>query len=536
MPTAEDLVLGPALRRVSGDRATIWVETARPGLVEVRAGSAHGAARTFAAHGHFYGFVVVEGLPPATATPYEVLLDGDRVWPPPDYPYPQSVIRTRAPDAPVRILFGSCRESSPLNTDRFLPDALDAYAVRLARGPGPDSPEWPDVLMLLGDQVYADETSEAMRGYLAKRRSQRRADAPTTQVVDFGEYTQLYVDSWTDPDIRWLMSTVPSLMIFDDHEIIDDWNISASWRSDMAAQSWWSSRIGAGLSSYWVYQHLGNIDPAAVDDDPVLRAVRATGDATHVLDEFGARADREPGCYQWNYALDLGRTRVVVVDNRAGRQLTPGKRDLLAPASWAWLTEQVRGDYDHLVLGSSLPWLMPPAIHDVESASERLCESRKPRVARFGEKLRRGLDLEHWAAFNAAFAKLATLLGGVANRDDAPATIAVLSGDVHHSYVARATLPGAPIYQLTCSPVHNQLPYVMKPAMRFGWSRVAARIGRGIATAVGAPPTPVRWRKLAGPVYQNAIGELVHESRSATVHIDATKPDKALHRMVAMRL
>ena len=31
-------------------------------------------------------------------------------------------------------------------------------------------------------------------------------------------------------------------------------------------------------------------------------------------------------------------------------------------------------------------------------------------------------------------------------------------GDVHYAYVARAGLPGAPVHQLTCSPVHNTVP------------------------------------------------------------------------------
>ncbi|MGW1633884.1 hypothetical protein, partial [Streptomyces anthocyanicus] len=30
-------------------------------------------------------------------------------------------------------------------------------------------------------------------------------------------------------EVRWLLSTVPSCMIFDDHDVIDDWNTSAAW-------------------------------------------------------------------------------------------------------------------------------------------------------------------------------------------------------------------------------------------------------------------------------------------------------------------
>lgn len=527
-------ILGPLLRRVEGDQATIWVEPERPGVVEVRAGPATGSARTFSAHGHHYGFVVVDGLPPDSVVPYEVLFDGQRAWPPPGYAYPQPAIRTRPAGAPVRILFGSCRESSPLHTDRFPPDALDAFAVRLSgQVDSPEPTERPDLMLLLGDQVYADETSTTMRRVLAERRARRRPDAPDEQVVDFHEYTQLYVDSWTDPDIRWLLSTVPSAMIFDDHEIIDDWNISDTWRDDIARESWWATRIKAGLATYWVYQHLGNIAPSELDKDPVYAAVMASADdATGVLDEFGTRADSDAASYRWSYSLDVGRTRVIVLDNRAGRQLVPGRRAMVSPADWAWLTGAVAGDHDHVLIGSSLPWLMPPAIHHLEAASERLTESRRPWVRRRAEKLRRAVDLEHWAAFGKSFDALGELLTDLADREGGPATVCVLSGDVHHSYVARADVrTRSPIYQLTCSPVHNALPRFMKPAMRFSWSRVAAAIGRGFAKAAGLPPPSLRWHRVAGPVYRNAVSQLIHEGRAARVTIEGTEPDKQLHRM-----
>jgi hypothetical protein len=55
--------------------------------------------------------------------------------------------------------------------------------------------------------VYADETSPGIRRWLHRRRHRRRAGAPADQVVSFAEYTRLYLESWTDPEIRWLMST-----------------------------------------------------------------------------------------------------------------------------------------------------------------------------------------------------------------------------------------------------------------------------------------------------------------------------------------
>ena len=83
----------------------------------------------------------------------------------------------------------------------------------------------------------------------------------------------------------------------------------------------------------------------------------------------------------------------------------------------------------------------------------------------------------------------------------------MLSGDVHHSYVARADLGPAvmtPVHQLTCSPLHNQVPGFMRPLMRFSWSRLAAKAVRGVAMSAGVKRPSVRWRRLAGPYFGNA--------------------------------
>jgi len=76
-----DLVLGPLLRHVGPRDATIWVETSAACVVEVRAGSATASDRTFHVAGHHYAIVAIDGLEPGSATPYEVLLDGERAWP-----------------------------------------------------------------------------------------------------------------------------------------------------------------------------------------------------------------------------------------------------------------------------------------------------------------------------------------------------------------------------------------------------------------------------------------------------------------------
>ncbi|MBC7267771.1 MAG: alkaline phosphatase family protein, partial [Streptomyces sp.] len=126
------LRLGPLLRHTDGSTATVWIEASRPCAAEVRCpDGAHGTARTFQIAGHHYALVPVTGLTPGTSTPYEVFLDGSRVWPPPGSPFPPSEIRTPGDGGAVRVAFGSCRWAAPPadEHDAVGPDALDSLAA-----------------------------------------------------------------------------------------------------------------------------------------------------------------------------------------------------------------------------------------------------------------------------------------------------------------------------------------------------------------------------------------------------------------------
>lgn len=559
------LRLGPLLRYVdhsSGTTATVWVETDRPCTVVVRCeDGASGTSPTFAVAGHHYALVVVSGLTPGTTTAYEVLIGDRAVWPPADSPFPPSTITAPVPAdrtsadgspaapggaaTPLRVAFGSCRwaappggghpfsPGSPLRPpgdDPIGPDALDALAARLATDP---TAVRPDVLLLLGDQIYADETSEATRRRIAARRDLR--EPPGAEVADYEEYTHLYDESWRDPEIRWLLSTVPSLMIFDDHDVVDDWNTSEAWQADMRATSWWHERIVSGLMSYWVYQHLGNLSPAELETDPLYTEMRGVPDGTEALRRFAATADAEPAGVRWSYRRDFGRVRVLVVDSRAARVLGEQRRAMLDPGEARWVREAALaepGSYDHLLIGTSLPWLLPPLVHDAEAWDAALCRGARGgpdgRWARFGERLRRAADLEHWAAFPESFRELTELVREAGGGAHAPATVCVLSGDVHHAYVAEPRWPEdgpeARVFQLTCSPVHNSIPAVMRAGFRFGWSGAGRRLGALLARHGRTAAPPVRWTRTGGPWFGNQLMTLTLRGRNA--HLDLVQARK----------
>ncbi|GEP36741.1 metallophosphatase [Nocardioides psychrotolerans] len=532
-----ELRLGPLLRHVDETSASVWVETASAGTVTITAGNHTGSAPTFRVHDHHYALVCVDGLQPGSKTPYTVTFGGELVWPIADSPYPPSVIPTLDHAKPLRMAFGSCRTSvghGKAGNDTHGVDALRAYALRMAGVTDtahPDDPDpgeevrWPDLVLFLGDQVYADETTDEMTAFIESRRDIEQA--PWTELKDYEEYAHLYCLAWSDPANRWLLSTVPTAMIFDDHDIRDDWNTSRAWKDEMEATDWWHGRIVAGLGSYWVHQHLGNLSPDERAEDEIWqRIVGSDGseeyDASALLDAFAERADQEPSSYRWSFARDFGdQARLVVVDSRAARVLDPEHRSLFDDEELAWLDGQLCGGFDHLLIGTSLPFLLAPGLHYVEAFSEALAGGAwGKRLASRGETIRQVADLEHWAAFQEAFKTVTAMVLEVARgeRGDAPGTVTFLSGDVHHSYVseARPTRRGnrgqAPtrsrIIQAVCSPIRNPLSRKWRFATAFLSYGVAGPIGHVVARSAKVPNAAMTWKLLKGPWFDNNLATL----------------------------
>jgi hypothetical protein len=521
-PVSERLVLGPVLRHVDRTSATVWVQTVRAGTVAVvPEGHDVCRARTFTVHGCHYALVEVGDLRPGAEAAYRVLVDDEVVWPEPDSPFPPSVIRT-LDDRPLRMAFGSCRTSVPHDAEHHRThgvDALRSYALALAAGQGPQAEQWPHLMLLLGDQVYADVTSEAMQEFIASRRSLKEGSGE--ELKDYTEYAHLYSLAWRDPALRWLLSCLPSLMVFDDHDVRDDWNTSARWREEMTATPWWHGRIVAALGSYWVYQHLGNLSNQERAQDEMWQELqrrqdgvgpRESVDLSEVLDRFAARVDEHPDTYRWSYARDLDGSRLVVVDSRAARVLEAGERSVLDETEMAWLDEQLRGDYEHLFIGTSLPYLLPPGLHHLEAWNEALVDGRwGRRFTRPGEKLRTMFDLEHWAAFNQGFRDVAAMVTEVADggRGRAPRSVTFLSGDVHHSYVLEVDRSrGSRVLQLVCSPIRNPLPRPVRALTAVLAQGLARPVGALMARSAKVPHPPFGWSSVAGPWFDNNLAVL----------------------------
>jgi hypothetical protein len=532
------------LRFVSETSATVWAETDQRCTVEILGKS----TVTFCVAGHHYALVVIDDLPRATSLEYDVRLDGAVCWPASGSTMPPSRIRTLGDSNPSRVVFGSCRSAAPHEPPWSLQleldsrgrgvDALYAYALSmLDRNPD----DWPDLAVFLGDQIYADESSPQTRERVADARAgvdEREPDSvPPPEIVGgFEQYTWLYHESWSPEIERWFFSNVPSVMVFDDHETIDDWNISAGWQTEISKKVWWQDHVIGGLMTYWLYQHLGNLSPEVIKAEGLLDTLLGVADGEQRLREWALRSELTsgPDHYRFSFVRDIGRVRLVMIDSRNTRVLEPGKRRMVDTEEWEWISEACRADdVDHLLVGTSLPVFVPIGLHDLQVWSERICDGAWGRFGRkFGEWLRIKADMEDWAAFNRSFDEISALLGDIASASEdghSPATISVLSGDIHFSFAAEIQFaahgPSASrVHQLVSSPIRNALLGPERTAMRLGTSALARSIGRALRRLVGRRRPEMSWQTDVGPVFANSLGQLSFDGRAARVLVLQARP------------
>ena len=182
---------------------------------------------------------------------------------------------------------------------------------------------------------------------------------------------------------------------------------------------------------------------------------------------------------------------------------------MLDAEEWDWLDEHAAGDFDHLLIGTSLPFLLAPG-----------CTTSRPGTRRSATAPGAG---RWWSASGPPGAR-PRALGGVrrvararhggdpqasaGGRGAPPASIVALSGDVHHAYLAEVGFPRGTgmrsnVYQATCSPFRNPLDEKERAL------RIAMASGRFVEAAgplAGVGARRVRWRFAArGPWFDNQV-------------------------------
>ena len=247
-------------------RPSGWRPTARARWRSSGSASAPGRVA-----GHHYALVVIADLPSrAPAPPYEVRLDGELVWPLPGSTRPPSRIRTRAAGR------GRCRSrSGPAGTPRrrrccptigSTPTCWTATRGRSRRCRRTNGrTRW---------------SCSAIRCTPTRRRRRPRSGSGSAGTSPQGREgagrrlrgIHLAVLRVLDRS-RGPLAAVHGADVDDLRRPRRPGRLEhlAVLAADMQAKSWWQERIVGALSSYWVYQHLGNLSPAELAENELYQ-------------------------------------------------------------------------------------------------------------------------------------------------------------------------------------------------------------------------------------------------------------------------
>src|SRR5690606_16336048 len=122
------------------------------------------------------------------------------------------------------------------------------------------------------------------------------------------------------PHAARLFAHVQTLMIFDDHDITDDWNLSASWEKTAYGHPFSRRIVGNALLAYMLCQGWGNCPdafPALLDGAETLTTGRDDRDRLDPAAQ-DALIGQLLGFDGWGYVLRTHPT-VVVLDTRTRR-------------------------------------------------------------------------------------------------------------------------------------------------------------------------------------------------------------------------
>jgi hypothetical protein len=321
---------------------------------------------------------------------------------------------------PLRIAFTACNGYEEERTGSTSPARNQLWRqleAEHARAPF-------HLLLHGGDQLYADSIWREVPALAAWRRlpAGRRLAAPFTPniaeaVTDY--YFARYCWLWEQPELARIMPAVPSLMIWDDHDIFDGW---------------------------------GSHDPKW-QACPVFRGIYAAAREQFALSQLAARADQlpaqgfsDPGGAQfgWSYRL-LDRIGIIAPDLRSERSL---ERIMGAAGSRAFVAMlEDLADCRHVLLLSSVPLL-----NAHEGFLERLYEAL-PGQHYFQLDMR-----DQWRSIFHRDEWLRLLRHLFAFSARTGARLTALSGEIHLGAFAVAQHAGTKICQLTSSGIVHPPP------------------------------------------------------------------------------
>ena len=243
-----------------------------------------------------------------------------------------------------------------------------------------------------------------------------------------------------------VLAHLPCLMIFDDHDITDDWNLSAQWEQTAYGHPFSKRIIGNALIAYLLCQGWGNNPDAFTGLVDKTRAL----DPQHGYLDSSAQDELIDDLLKfqhWHYVLPTT-PALVVLDTRTRRWRS--ESNLKQPSGlldWEALCELQQELLDH----PSAIIVSPAPVFGV-----KLIEAVQKVFSWCGYPLL--VDAENWMAHRGA----AQVILNIFRHSRTPGNYVILSGDVHYSFVYEVLIrhrsAGPRIWQITSSGIKNEFP------------------------------------------------------------------------------
>ncbi|QYK05776.1 alkaline phosphatase D family protein [Shewanella zhangzhouensis] len=321
--------------------------------------------------------------------------------------------------------------------------------------------------------------------------------------------------------VRRLMAHLPTYMIFDDHDITDDWNLTAKWEEAAYGHAFSKRIIGNALLSYCLFQAIGNAPKKFESVISELEAMLAPPRLD--VSTQDAMIDKLLRFEDWHFHLDTS-PRLVVLDTRTRRWRS--ESNLAKPSGlmdWEALM-----DFQQQLIGQEKVIIVSAA----PMFGVKLIESVQRTATLLGGSLL--VDAENWMAHPGAAGALLSMF----MHRKTPQEFIILSGDVHYSFAYDVSIrfrhASPNIYQITSSGIKNQFPEKLLPWFDKlnGWlygyfSPLNLFTKRKRMLIRGRRPNGERSKRL---VNQSGIG-LVHLSESgaprriAVLHADMSQTE-----------
>jgi len=314
------------------------------------------------------------------------------------------------------------------------------------------------------------------------------------------------------PAARRLMAHLPTAMIFDDHDVTDDWNLSLAWEQAAYGHVLAKRVIGSAMIAYAINQGWGN-DPegfCAHLEVPVRQALEAPG-----TDRHDAAIDTLLAFEAWDFQWPTD-PPLIVLDTRTRRWRS--ERNAHYPSGL--LDWEAATDLQALLRGKDAVLLVSAApIFGV-----KLIEVIQKFFTLIGKPLM--VDAEYWMAHSGT----ASAILNVFRHRNTPRHFVILSGDVHYSFVYDVELRhgqpdlngntenGPEIWQICSSGIKNTWPEKLIRTLDFG-NRWAF-----------APRSPLNWftkRRGMRVIPRKPVGtphgqRILNASGIGLVELDAT--------------